>query len=103
VSCTMCGSSAGCNGCPIASGFYLSETLGTLREGERAVVQRLATQSAGELRRLLALGLLPGVEVEVERVWPAIVVRLGFATVALDAALASGVVVGRAEVPATLP
>ena len=55
---------------------------------------RAATEG-GALRKLLALGLLPGVEVEVERRWPAVVVRIGFATVALDAGLAEGVVVGR--------
>ena len=95
MKCTMCGSTAGCSGCPIASGFYLPETLGALRAGERATVQRLAAASSADLRKLLALGLLPGVEVEVERVWPATVVRLGFATVALDAALAGAVLVLR--------
>ena len=95
MKCTMCGSSAGCSGCPIEAGFYLPRTLGALREGERATVQRLAAPTSGDLRKLLALGLLPGVEVEVERVWPATVVRLGFATVALDAALAGAVVVER--------
>lgn len=95
MKCTMCGSSAGCSGCPIDAGFYLPQTLGALREGERATVRRLAAPTPGDLRKLLALGLLPGVEVEVERVWPATVVRLGFATVALDAELAGAVVVER--------
>jgi Fe2+ transport system protein FeoA len=91
--CTMCGSTAGCAGCPIASGFYLPVTLDTVRPGARAVVQRLATERGGDLRRLLALGILPGVELEVERAWPAMVLRIGYATVALDAQLAAGVVV----------
>jgi Fe2+ transport system protein FeoA len=95
MKCTMCGSTAGCAGCPIAAGFYVSESLGALREGDRATVQRLAARSSADLRKLLALGLLPGVEIQVERVWPAMVVRTGFATVALDEALAAGVVVGR--------
>jgi Fe2+ transport system protein FeoA len=91
----MCGSTAGCRGCPIAGDFYLPATLASLEPGERATIRRLAAPSGADLRRLLALGLLPGVEVEVERRWPAVVVRLGFATVALDAGLAEGVVVGR--------
>ncbi len=91
----MCGTRAGCEGCPIAGDFYLPATLASLREGERATIRRLAAPAGGALRKLLALGLLPGVEVEVERRWPAVVVRIGFATVALDAGLAEGVVVGR--------
>jgi Fe2+ transport system protein FeoA len=90
----MCGTTAGCSGCPIASDFYLPETLAALDVGARATVRRLAS-SSGDLRRLLALGVLPGVELEVERRWPAVVVRMGYATVALDAALAEGVVVSR--------
>jgi len=89
----MCGSAAGCGGCPIASGFYLAGTLDALEPGRKGVVQRLAAASGADLRKLLALGLLPGVAVEVERRWPAMVVRAGSAVVALDAALASAVVV----------
>jgi Fe2+ transport system protein FeoA len=89
----MCGSRAGCSGCPINAGFYIPATLDTLPPGGKGVVQRLAAASGSDLRKLLALGLLPGVDVEVERRWPALVVRAGSATVALDAALAAAVVV----------
>jgi Fe2+ transport system protein FeoA len=95
MKCSMCGSTAGCSGCPISSGFYLPATLAELGPGQRATVQRLAPGTGSDLRKLLALGLLPGVEVSVEHAWPAMVVRMGFATVALDAALAAGVVVRR--------
>jgi ferrous iron transport protein A len=95
MKCTMCGTTAGCSGCPIASDFYLPETLAALDVGVRATVRRLASPNGGDLRRLLALGVLPGVELEVERRWPALVVRMGYARVALDAGLAEGVVVGR--------
>ncbi len=95
--CTMCGSTAGCDGCPIAGDFYLPATLASLPPGARATVRRLAARDGGALRKLLALGLLPGVELEVERRWPAVVVRMGYATVALDAELAGTVIVGREE------
>jgi ferrous iron transport protein A len=95
--CTMCGASAAaCNGCPIGTNFFLSQPLATLAPGQRATVRRLAAASAADLRKLLALGLLPGVEFEVERRWPAVVLRLDSTTVALDAALASAVVVALA-------
>jgi Fe2+ transport system protein FeoA len=93
--CTMCGTTAGCSGCPIASDFYLPETLAALEVGARGTVRRLVSPNGADLRRLLALGVLPGVELEVERRWPAMVVRMGYATVALDAGLAEGVVVSR--------
>ncbi len=96
MKCTMCGTTAGCQGCPIAGDFYLPATLASLGPGERATVRRLAAAAGPDLRKLLALGLLPGVELEVERRWPAMVVRIGFATVALDAGLAGEVVVSRA-------
>jgi Fe2+ transport system protein FeoA len=95
MKCSMCGTTTGCAGCPIASDFYLPATLAELGAGQKATVQRLAPASSSDLRKLLALGLLPGVELEVEHAWPAMVVRMGFATVALDAALAAGVVVRR--------
>ena len=95
MKCTMCGTTAGCSGCPIASDFYLPETLAALEVGARGTVRRLASPNGGDLRRLLALGVLPGVELEVERRWPAVVVRMGFATVALDAGLAKGVIVSQ--------
>ena len=95
--CTMCGPSpSGCEGCPIGSNFFVSQSVATLQPGQRATVRRLSAGSAADLRKLLALGLLPGVEVEVERRWPAVVLRLDSATVALDAALASAVLVALA-------
>jgi len=95
MKCTMCDTTAGCSGCPIASDFYLPETLAALDVGARATVRRLVSPNGADLRRLLALGVLPGVELEVERRWPAMVVRMGYATVALDSVLAEGVVVSR--------
>lgn len=93
--CTMCGSTAGCAGCPIATGFFLPERLSRLGAGECATVAHLAARSPADLRRLLALGLLPGVDLVVDRRWPAIVVRSDAATVALDETLADAVIVNR--------
>ncbi len=92
--CTMCGASpAACEGCPIGSNFFLAGPLTELEPGRRAVVRRLEAAGPADLRKLLALGLLPGVEIEVERRWPAVVLRLDHTTVALDTALAGAVIV----------
>jgi Fe2+ transport system protein FeoA len=93
VKCTMCGSTAGCDGCPIGANFFVARSLADLPVGQRGTIQRLATKIPADLRKLLALGLLPGVELEVERRWPAMVLRLDFSSVALDAALAEAVLV----------
>ncbi len=93
MKCTMCGSAAGCEGCPIGSNFFVARTLASLAAGQKAVVGRLAAKTPAELRKLLALGLLPGVALEVERRWPAMVLRLDYTTVALDASLADAVLV----------
>jgi Fe2+ transport system protein FeoA len=95
VNCATCGTPKSCRGCPIALTLALPETLATLEAGARATVHRLASTNSADLRKLLALGVLPGVELEVERCWPAVVVRMGYATLALDSALAEGVVVSR--------
>jgi Fe2+ transport system protein FeoA len=95
VNCATCGSPTACGGCPIVPTLALPETLAMLEAGARATVHRLATGNSADLRKLLALGVLPGVELEVERRWPAVVVRMGYATMALDAKLAEGVIVNR--------
>jgi ferrous iron transport protein A len=97
MKCTMCGSAAGCDGCPIGTNFFVARTLAELPVGHKGTVQRLATKVPADLRKLLALGLLPGVELEIERRWPAVVLRLDFSTVALDAALAGAVLVSAVQ------
>ena len=91
--CTMCGSAAGCDGCPIGQNFFVASSLAALAQGQRGTIRRLAARDPADLRKLLALGLLPGVELEVERRWPAVVLRLDYASVALDAGLAEAVLV----------
>lgn len=93
MKCTMCGSAAGCDGCPIGANFFVASPLASLAVGQRGTIQRLAAREPSDLRKLLALGLLPGVELEVERRWPAVVLRLDYASVALDAGLAEAVLI----------
>jgi Fe2+ transport system protein FeoA len=71
----------------------VSQPLASLAAGQHATIRRLAAAKPADLRKLLALGLLPGVELLVERRWPAVVLKLDGATVALDSALAAAVLV----------
>jgi Fe2+ transport system protein FeoA len=69
--------------------------LAELAPGEEGVVSRLSSTSADEadIRKLLALGVMPGVPLKVVRRTPSIVFELGFTEFAIDAALARSIMV----------
>lgn len=69
--------------------------LSTLRAGERAVVVRLDEGDPSRLRKLLALGILPGVSISVRRRSPCFVLDVGYSQLALDSAGAASVFVRR--------
>jgi Fe2+ transport system protein FeoA len=66
-----------------------------LRPGDGATVVDVDGTDPRRAAVLASLGLLPGVAVTVVQRWPAWVVRLGFAEVALDTELARQVRVER--------
>lgn len=68
--------------------------LSDLDEGERARVLRLEAEGPG-LRKLLAMGILPGVEVAVVQSHPMPVIQAGYTTLAVDRELAQAVAVQR--------
>ncbi|BAS26594.1 hypothetical protein LIP_0737 [Limnochorda pilosa] len=70
--------------------------LSDLAEGERARVLKVEARDAA-LRKLLAMGVLPGVEVTVVQRRPVLVVQVGYTTLALDGELARSVAVLRLE------
>lgn len=71
------------------------ERLVELAPGERGRVTGIDTGEAGATRKLVALGLVPGARVAMERTDPLFVVRLGHSRFALDASIASAVRVER--------
>lgn len=62
-----------------------------LREGELAAVTCLDAPGGASARKLSALGLLPGTDVELVQSFPVWVVRSGYAEIALDRTLADHV------------
>lgn len=68
--------------------------LNQLGEGERARVVRVEARGAA-LTKLLAMGILPGVEVSLVQAHPLPVIRVGYTTLALDRELAGMVAVTR--------
>lgn len=67
--------------------------LAGLEEGTRARVVSLDTADAFRLQKLLSLGLLPGVLVEVVQRYPCYVINVGLAQVAMDLPTAEAVYV----------
>lgn len=68
--------------------------LTALAEGDTGHIARIDATD-GQLRKLLALGFLPGVRVEVMRTFPTYLVRMGFSQFAVDAQVARAIVVVR--------
>lgn len=68
-------------------------TLAQLQPGERTRIVRFAGLDAHYERNLLALGIFPGVAVEVLQISPVIVIRFAHAQLALDRRLAASIYV----------
>jgi Fe2+ transport system protein FeoA len=68
-------------------------TLAAMQPGERGRVVRIDGRDAGRARKLMALGVVPGAEVELERRGPAVVFWTGYTQLAVDDALAASIVV----------
>lgn len=66
-----------------------------LKPGQRGTVVQLSTQDRARSRKLMALGVLPGCAIELERTSPAFVFRMGYARFAVDADMAMAVMVQR--------
>ncbi len=56
-------------------------------------VVRLLSASGGHLRKLTALGVLPGVKIEILQTYPAYVLKIGYTQIALDYNLAKNIIV----------
>lgn len=65
--------------------------LSELKPGQGGLVVSLDSGDAGRLRKLLALGVVPGSQLAVQQRRPAYVVRVGRTQLALDAHLAEGI------------
>ena len=78
----------------MATGAPRERPLAELAPGEQDVVSRLGPESEEtDLRKLLALGVVPGVPVKVVRRTPSLVFQLGFSEFAIDMELARSILV----------
>ena len=79
------------------------EPLSRLRPGDEARVVHIVAREAARLIKLSALGLVPGAVVRLVQRKPAVVLEIGYTTLALDEAITSDIFVARlgASRPAT--
>lgn len=70
-------------------------TLASLRPGTETEIIAVRPRDERVLHKLTALGLLPGVRVQLLRKFPCYLIQLGHAQIALDRELASAVIVCR--------
>ncbi len=81
---------------PAAKTVPAAETeprLAELAPGQRGTVVRLAVDDAGQRHKLMALGIMPGTAIVLERRSPSFVFRIGFSRFAVDERMARAVVV----------
>jgi len=72
-------------------------TLAALEPRQMAEIVRVCSEDAMTLRKLMALGLLPGVRLMVLRRFPCYLLQIGHAQIALDRPLAETILVTTAE------
>jgi len=70
-------------------GHCPSHPVSTLANGDTGVISCLTNPDHPRTARLASLGLLPGVQIRLVQRYPAFVLRVGYASIALDEELAS--------------
>ena len=75
---------------PLRSGVM---TLAQMAPGERGKVVKLNGHDPSRARKLMALGVLEGARVELDRSTPSVVFRTGYTQLAVDETLAASIVV----------
>jgi Fe2+ transport system protein FeoA len=78
------------NSNPVTSGEL---PLSRLEQGYSAYISRIQTRDRNTLKKLLALGFLPGCEVRMRQNFPAYVVELGHSQYAIDRYVAEQILV----------
>ncbi|WHH59966.1 FeoA family protein [Petroclostridium sp. X23] len=64
-----------------------------LKRGHRGIIAELDTNNKSILRKLMSMGILPGIEIRIIQTFPSYVVEAGYTQVAIDKDIAAAIVV----------
>lgn len=73
------------------------QTVSSLRAGESGIVASIVPAAPERVVKLSSLGVMPGVRVTLVQRTPAVVLRIGESTIALDGEVAEGILVESAD------
>jgi len=64
-----------------------------LKSGEEGIISELNTNDKSILRKLMAMGILPGMKLRMIQTFPSFVFQVGYTQVAVDKEIASVIIV----------
>ena len=67
----------------------------SMKKGEEGIIAELNTNDKGILRKLMAMGILPGMNLKMIQTFPSFVFQVGYTQVAVDKEIASVILVER--------
>ncbi len=70
-------------------------SLAEMEGGEKVTVAYLVTKDNRKLQKLMSMGILPGVKIDIIQTFPSYVFRIGHSVVAVDREMAEDVFVRR--------
>ena len=62
-----------------------------LKNGQKGIVAELDTDDEKILKKLMSMGILPGIQLKVVQTFPAYVFQAGYTQIAVDKSIASAV------------
>lgn len=66
-----------------------------MKSGEEGIISELDTDSKSILRKLMAMGILPGMKLKMIQTFPSYVFQVGYTQVAVDKEIASVILISK--------
>lgn len=66
-----------------------------LKKGEEGVIIELNTKNTNTLRKLMAMGIMPGMNLKMIQTFPSYVFQVGYTQVAVDKEIASVIIIDK--------
>ncbi|SHH77466.1 ferrous iron transport protein A [Caloranaerobacter azorensis DSM 13643] len=66
-----------------------------MKSGEEGIIAELDTDSKSILRKLMAMGILPGMKLKMIQTFPSYVFQVGYTQVAVDKEIASVILINK--------